>query len=301
MELDQLLAFDRAAREGSFSRAAWALNLAQPTISARIQALEQEIGGPLFVRGGRRLALTELGESFLPYARRALDVLSEGVEATRQAHVGQRGRVTVGSLPSLAGGFLAAAVAHFYATHPQTELYVRTGHSDQIGQMLHDGVVKVGLITWPFFDPHLTTLLRFREPLVLVVSARHPLSRRDGVLLEDVQREGNPFLLIRWGMSMSPVLAQIDQESSPIVEVPVDTVLHLLRRGSGAAFLTRTLVADDLAAGRLAEVVVADLPPLLRDSVLVRLARGRLAPTMSDFVDVLRAEAGDMLVEWHGR
>ncbi|HEX5691219.1 MAG TPA: LysR family transcriptional regulator, partial [Roseiflexaceae bacterium] len=75
MDLHQLMAFERIAREGSFSRAAWSLQIAQPTISARIQALEQEVGGALFVRGGRRVTLTERGESFLPYARRAMEVL----------------------------------------------------------------------------------------------------------------------------------------------------------------------------------------------------------------------------------
>ncbi|HET9221428.1 MAG TPA: LysR family transcriptional regulator, partial [Roseiflexaceae bacterium] len=169
--MDQLLAFDRVVREGSFSRAAWALDLTQPTISARIQALEQEVGGPLLVRGGRRVALTERGESFLRYARRALAVLDEGVEAARMTQVGQRGRVTVGTLTSLAGGFLASAIARFHTAHPQVELYMRTGNSDQVVEMLRDGVVKVGLITAPAQHPDLTPLLHFREPLVLVAPA----------------------------------------------------------------------------------------------------------------------------------
>lgn len=71
MDVDQLIAFDRIVREGSFSRAAWELHIAQPTISARIQALEQEVGGPLFARSSRKISLTALGTSFLPYARRA--------------------------------------------------------------------------------------------------------------------------------------------------------------------------------------------------------------------------------------
>lgn len=61
MDTDQLLAFERIVREGSFSRAARALNIAQPSISARIQALEQEVGGPLFLRSGRKITLSSLG------------------------------------------------------------------------------------------------------------------------------------------------------------------------------------------------------------------------------------------------
>ncbi|MBO0795369.1 MAG: LysR family transcriptional regulator, partial [Ktedonobacteraceae bacterium] len=72
MDIDQLRTFERVVREGSFSRAARSLDISQPTISARIQALEQEVGGALLQRGGRTIALTERGESFLPYARQAI-------------------------------------------------------------------------------------------------------------------------------------------------------------------------------------------------------------------------------------
>src|SRR5689334_15702431 len=91
VDTEQLATFARIVREGSFSRAARALDLAQPTISARIQALEQEVGGPLFTRGGRTVTLTARGESFLPYAQRALAVLSEGIDAARLVESGQRG------------------------------------------------------------------------------------------------------------------------------------------------------------------------------------------------------------------
>src|SRR5258708_9194554 len=84
MELDQLIAFERVVREGSFSRAAIGLGIGQPAVSSRIQGLEEAVGGTLFSRG-RRIRLTTLGESFLPYARRVLEVLREGVQVARLA------------------------------------------------------------------------------------------------------------------------------------------------------------------------------------------------------------------------
>ena len=75
---------------------------------------------------------------------------------------------------------------------------------------------------------------------------------------------------------------------------------HLLLHGIGAAFLTRALVAEDLEIGRLVEVEVADLPPSYRESALVHLAhRGSLNAMLSDFVDVLREEAGEICVAGH--
>src|SRR6478672_6817473 len=104
MDWQQLVTFERIVREGSFNRAARALNLSQAAISGRIQALEAEIGGPLFIRGGRRVTLTEAGENFLPYARRALAVIAEGMEAARGIHAGQRGRVSLGAIDSVVDG-----------------------------------------------------------------------------------------------------------------------------------------------------------------------------------------------------
>ena len=122
---------------------------------------------------------------------------------------------------------------------------------------------------------------------------RRSYHRRDYVRLTaraydtwaEVERESRPFLLVRWGPAMNPVLAQIDLQTEPTIELPIETVLHLLRRGIGAAFMTRTFVMDDLAAGRLVEVAVHDLPPLLRESTLVRPARrGPPATATADFV-----------------
>ena len=79
----------------------------------------------------------------LPYARRALAVLGEGIEAAQLAQRGQRGRVTIGTIQSHSRTLLGRAMGRFYAGHPEVEVFVRTGHSDQIVQMLTDGVVKL--------------------------------------------------------------------------------------------------------------------------------------------------------------
>ncbi|MEZ4614456.1 MAG: LysR family transcriptional regulator [Caldilineaceae bacterium] len=123
MDLQQLTAFERIVREGSFSRAALTLNIAQPTISARIQALEQEVGGALFTRSNQGVQLTALGVSFLPYARRAVGAIVEGVAAVQEAQAGQRGRVSMGVLGSLARVLLAPALVKFQTSHPTVDCF----------------------------------------------------------------------------------------------------------------------------------------------------------------------------------
>jgi DNA-binding transcriptional LysR family regulator len=305
MDIGQLHAFERIVREGSFSRAARALTISQPAISARVAALEREIGGPLFRRGGRTLELTTRGEAFLPFARRALDVLGAGVEAAQLAEAGQRGRLTLGLLESLTGGVFASAVARFARTHAQVEIFMRTGHSDQIVTMLDDGLARLGVIIWPFYGAELTPLLRFREPLTLIARAGHPLveqatqSATAGatVTLADVARLADPFWLVRWNPAVSTLAARLGAMGCRVAEVPAPTARTLLLRGMGAALLTDAVVADELADGRLVRGTIRDAVPLDRESALVRLARGGPLPvTAQAFVRIVREEAGALVL-----
>jgi len=176
-QVDQLVAFERVAREGSFSRAAVALDIGQPAVSARILALEDELGGSLFVRA-RSIRLTALGSSLLPYVRRTLEVLREGVEAARLAQVGQRGSIRVGALGSLAAGLVGPVLAEFLRSHPRVECTLKAANHEVLLQYLLDGLVDVALVVWPCASAvELTPLFVFREPVVLIAHPRHRLAR----------------------------------------------------------------------------------------------------------------------------
>ncbi|MBO0778456.1 MAG: LysR family transcriptional regulator [Ktedonobacteraceae bacterium] len=292
MDIDQLRTFERVVREGSFSRAARSLDISQPTISARIQALEQEVGGALLQRGGRTIALTERGESFLPYARQAIAVLSEGIEAAQQTRSGRRGRISIGTMPSLAGSLLSSTIERFHRAHPQVELFVETGHSYQITAMLMDGIVKLGLISYPFFNPALRALLRFREPIQLMVAANHSLAGRGQITLEELRQSGEPIYTVRWGPSADSELSQLMRSNEPPMHLPIDTVRHLLLSRPGAAWLTRTTVAQDIAAGRIVPLTVKDIPASFRDSVLVQhVHSGPLSSATRKFIDIMQEVA----------
>jgi DNA-binding transcriptional LysR family regulator len=246
----------------------------------------------LFVRGGRKLALTERGERFLSYARRALEILNEGIEDARLSEEGQRGRITVGTPQSLAGGFLAEAILQFHNTHPQVDFFVRTGHSEQVIEMLYDGLVKLGLVGWPFYNSDLAELLRFREPLVLVVPANSALTKLGKVYLEQVKKVRGHLLIVHWGPSAHDFTVRISEQAGPMTELPIETIRYILLHDLGAAFLTRATVAEELQAGKLVEVEVEDLPRGYRESALVCLKRNMpLNKVLQDFVNEIDMQA----------
>lgn len=297
MDQQQLITFEAIVHEGSFSRAALVLNVSQAAISGRIQALERELSAPLFLRGGRRVVLTEAGESFLPYARRALAVLAEGVEAASGARSGQHGRVTIGAVDSISDGLLVPVVARYRVTHPSVRLSVRTGHTPQILRELADGIVRLGLITWGYLTGtvEVEVLARFREPLVAIVAPAHPLARRATVTVAEVIDGGRPYLETVWGTSDDARIAPTSGRDWDENELPHGLMHQLILRGSGSGFLPETLVRDDLADGRLIALPISDAPNLTRELALVRHADGSALPTaVTDFVDLLLQETARM-------
>ena len=292
MTIDQLVAFERVAREGSFSRAALALGLGQPAVSARILALEDALGGSLFVRA-RSIRLTGLGSSLLPYVRRALEVLREGVEAARLAQVGQRGSIRVGALGSLAGGLVGPVLADFLRSHPRVECTLKAADHEVLLQLLLDGLVDVALVVWPCASAvELTALFVFREPVVLVAHPRHPLARARRVTRDEVARLAHPFLRLRWWQSHHPRLEELARLSDTAVEVPMEMGRHLVANGIGAGFFTRTYIAEEIARGSLAEIRVSGIQPIFRDSALVRRRHsGPISPALAAFIQLLRARA----------
>ncbi len=294
MDRQQLVTFERIVREGSFNRAARALAVSQAAVSGRMRSLEAEVGGPLFARGGRRVTLTEAGDAFLPYARRALAVLAEGEEAARGAHTGQFGRVTVGAVDSVVDGLLVPVVARYRAAHPRVPLSIRTGHTPQILQELADGIVRLGLVTWSYLTGtvEVEVLARFREPLVAVAAPTHPLAGRAGLTVAEVVRAGAPYHETVWGTPEDARIAPTSGRGWDEHELPHGLMRQLILRGVGAGFLPATLVADDLAAGRLVAVPLADAEGLVRELALVRHARADALPSAArEFVEAVRAEA----------
>jgi DNA-binding transcriptional LysR family regulator len=292
VDLHQLQAFEQIVLQGSFSKAARKLGLSQPTVSLRVQALEQMVGGPLFIRGGSRLSLTEQGRSFLPYAQAALRAMTTGIEVAQHTAQGKRGRVVVATLPSLSTGFFASTLARLYQTHPQLDILVHTGHTQQVAEMLSDGFAHIGFVSAPFFHPDMTPLLHLQEPLLLVVHANHPLAVQEQVKTSDLEELGNPFFFIDWSLEMRQWQKQHMVKNRTLVEVPPHTARDLLLQGRGAAFLTRSFIHDDLKNGNLKEIPVVDLPLLRRESVLIRHHRVDALPAAVDaFLDLFREEA----------
>ena len=174
LELRQLRYFIAVAEELHFGRAAERLHMTQPPLSQTIQALEELLGAPLFLRNRRAVALTPAGAVLLPEARRMLMQAGELPELVRRAASGEAGRIALAFVSSADYSVLPPFLRTYRAAFPQVQITLQEATSDlQIGDLMH-ARIDAGLLIPPLPDKarlELDYLKVLSEPLILAAPA----------------------------------------------------------------------------------------------------------------------------------
>ena len=173
--LPQIEAFLEVARRQNLSRAAEALFVSQPTLTARLQSLEASLGEQLFVRTRRGMRLTEAGEAFLPYAEHAVAALADGRERLDELRRGVAGRLVLGAPPTVSTYTLPALLARFSAAHPNVRLAVKTGTSEEVLEMVLHDQVQLGIIR-SLVHQEIESVPLYTDALVLIAGPGHRLA-----------------------------------------------------------------------------------------------------------------------------
>jgi DNA-binding transcriptional LysR family regulator len=299
----QIAAFVEVARRRSVSRAAEALFVTQPALTARLQGLERNLGARLFVRTPRGMKLTEAGESFLPYAVRALDSLTDGRMQVNALERGGAGRLAIGAAPAVSTYVLPGLLKRFAQSHPRVEVRVRTGHSEEMLELVLREQVDVGLVR-ALQHRDISSTPLYEERLILVVDPEHPFAASGGIRLAEIS--GQQLILFDRTSSYHELTSALFRRAgiSPngVMELDnIDAAKKMVEQGFGVALLPHTSVADELAAGTLAEVAVQDAEPVRREIVAIRRRdAGPATGTVGAFLDTFAAARAE-LTEWPRR
>jgi DNA-binding transcriptional LysR family regulator len=190
MELQQIRYFLAVERHASFSRAADACEVSQPALTQAVKKLEDEVGGELFHREGKRLVLTALGRLIQPALEQAVGgaqdarQLADNFRRLRQAPLRVGLQTTIG--PVRVAAFLAA----FHRRHPGVEITVEDGQAPALTDKLEKGVLDLALLSGaqPLAEAFRSDKL-YAEPYVVVLPAGHALGRLAQIRLADVDGE----------------------------------------------------------------------------------------------------------------
>jgi aminoethylphosphonate catabolism LysR family transcriptional regulator len=186
MRLTQLRSFHAVATEGSFTRAAQALHVSQPTVTTQVRQLEELYKVELFHRTGRRIRPTEIGERLLQLSRQIFGLELEAVQVLRDAGELRSGHLRVAAVgPSHVTRMLAA----FNQRYPDINISVATGNSEDVLSHLLDYTADVGVLAQVLKDKRFVSLPYSEHPIVIFCNAEHRFARRRSIRTTELQGE----------------------------------------------------------------------------------------------------------------
>jgi LysR family transcriptional regulator, low CO2-responsive transcriptional regulator len=297
MEIDQIKTFLAVAAQGGFRRASEVLNVSQPAVSSRIQALEDSLGATLFARGGAKLMLTPAGKTLRPYAEQILRDLALARHAVHQLQPSAAGVLRIASALSICTYFLPDVLKRYQGAHPKTMVTVRAGHSKEVLKMVLEGEADMGLARALNHPDIETTTLR-DDPLILTAQPRHPDVRQARARLQDV--EGWPLIFYDRGSSDWTLTQGLFRRAgllpNVVLEVEgIEAAKRMVERGLGLGFLPLIAVAQELRTGKLCAIEIADAEPLHRNLDVIHLRHQPLSPEAATFLKLLQAAAARSL------
>ncbi|SPT53726.1 Morphology and auto-aggregation control protein [Actinomyces bovis] len=189
----QLRAFVALCDHQHFGEAAVALGVSQPSLSQAITALERRVNGELVERTTRRVLVTPLGETLLPYAREAVLAADAFNEAVENRGAALSGALRLGIIPTIAPYLTPVLLDGLGTTLPTLKPELRELVTGDVIEMLTQGQLDAAIISIDSEQPRTTAIPMFDEPLVLVVPAQHEWAGREDV---DPRELGGQKLLL---------------------------------------------------------------------------------------------------------
>jgi LysR family hydrogen peroxide-inducible transcriptional activator len=186
MTLTELRYIVAVAEERHFGRAAVRVHVSQPSLSASVAKLEDELGVRIFERGKRGVALTKVGEEVIAQARRALEESTRVKEVAQQGRNPLRGMLKLGVIHTIAPYLLPDLVAALRKAAPEMPLDIEENTTATLAQLLKGGELDAVILALPYADTGILTRALYDEPFRIVVPRGHPFARRKSIGADDL-------------------------------------------------------------------------------------------------------------------
>lgn len=289
----QVRYFLAVAEQESFTRAAAALHVSQPALSQQVRLLEESLGVQLFDRTGRTTRLTDSGEVYLQYVRRASQEFLEAKRALHDVDDLSRGSLRVAVTPTFTTYLVGPLVEAFHSRYPSISLNLREISQEHMENLLLSDEIDVGIAFsgTPTADLDLDSLLV--ETLALVVRAGHPLASERSVGLDALSAES--LVLLSAEFATRDQIDRFCRQHSiqPRVRIEVNSisaVVEIVRRTSLSTLLPATIAFahQDLKA------IALDPVRLERTAVLMQRRHGYRSAAAKTFVALAKEVAAGL-------
>ncbi len=258
LDTRQLRAFATLARTGSFTIAARQLFLSQSAVSHSMKALEQEVGCRLLDRMGKKVLLTQAGETLLHYAERILNEMNAARGALEELGKWGRGRLRVGASTTACQYILPPVLRDFKQEYPKSLISIEPGDTGKALELLRSNRIDLAVVLEPKNEEQLDFHPLFSDELMFLVGASHPWAPNRCVVRAEIPKQN--YVLYNKESYTFRLIEQYFREENMVLNTVIelgsmDAIKELVKLGLGAS-----IIAPWIAARELQEKSVVTLP-----------------------------------------
>ncbi len=295
VDLRRLRAFVAVARHGSFTRAAKALNVSQPTFTVQIRQLETSLGVRLVDRNTRSVQLTPIGRELAPVLERILRDLDSALLNTQALSSQASGFVAIAALPTLSATVLPGIISAFRTGNPGIAIHLRDAVSFRVAGMVRAGEVDFGFGSLPASAPDVEFTPLFDDRMSAIFQRHSPLGRKRSITLKDLT--ASPLILMGRDSSVRAVvdraLAAIGHFAPPAYEASyISTALGMVEAGLGVTILPASVLGTDRGLDLISRPI--QKPRINREVGFIQLRGRTLSPAAEAFLRAIRERCAEL-------
>ncbi|HLQ73487.1 MAG TPA: LysR family transcriptional regulator [Bacillota bacterium] len=287
MELRQIKYFIEVAKREHVTEAANALHVAQSAVSRQIFNLESELGVDLFIRQGRNIKLTPIGEMFLEHMEQAMNVIDDAKQIVSEYTDPEKGTVHIGFPSSLSTYILPSALSAFNNEYPTVQFQFKQDSYDELIEKVKKGNINMALVApVPPTTSEVSGNIFFTEKVVALLPINHPLASAKELSLNQLKEEA--FILFPEGFVLRELVTSSCKQQGFLPKVSfegqdIDAIKGLVSAGLGISLIPEITLVDNLPR---ATVTVPIIEPQITRTVGIIIPNDRkLLPTEKLFYD----------------
>lgn len=290
MELRQIKYFIEVAKREHVTDAANVLHVAQSAVSRQIANLEAELGVDLFIREGRTVRLTRIGQIFLEHMERAMNVIDDAKQIIEEYIDPEKGTIHIGFSASLASYILPTAISNFRKEYPHVKFVLNEGNYSDLIDAVIRGEINIAILgPLPAGEEKIKSSILFTEDIVALIPSTHHLAKRSAINLTELRDD--PFILFPEGFILRKLIMEdcLQRGFRPQVAFEgkdLDAIKGLVSAGLGVTLLPEVTLLDNLPRGTVRVPIVE--PTLKRSVGTIIPAERELLPTEKVFYDFIQ-------------
>lgn len=304
--LIQLQYFTALAEYQHFGRAAKSCGVSQPTLSAQIQRLEEELEGDLVDRRSQPIRLTQLGEQVLLHARKTLQSAQSLVEASQHFRKPLEGQLRLGVIPTVSPYLVPRFAPELLKRFPRLSVQIEEATTEQLVEKLNADQLDAAILSTPILDSHFVEEVLYREPLMAYLPEGHPKSK--DLFLTSSELKAEQILLLPEGHCFRDQVLQLcggdrSMDRIQLVVGQFETLVRLADEGMGMTLLPQLAISELTPVRQKRVRPIAEPRPVRQIALLALPGHRRLGMVEAlariirlSLPDVLRSEQHDQIL-----